>query len=198
MSHPFHSGAPGTAGTLAVALTLALTGGLFAPMAWADSTSSASSAASGSVGSSSASLETSSDSSSSSTQRVAQGPYTVVDMVAVAHAPELVQLKLQAQAMPATGQPIDTVTLVTGRLGTGTVGPATAGTDTVALATFTLRLPRHTAEQAQLAVGHTVLAQHRPYGLALATPTEQGQARPFFLVMDGDGERDLAVRAVGG
>lgn len=193
MSHPFHSGAPGTASTLAMALTLALTGGLSAPMAWADSTSSASSAASGSVGSSSASLETSSDSSSSSTQRVAQGPYTVVDIVAVAHAPELVQLKLQAQAMPVTGQPIDTVTSGTGRL-----GAATAGTDTVALATFTLRLPRHTAEQAQLAVGHTVLAQHRPYGLALATPTGQGQARPFFLVMDGDGERDLAIRAVGG
>jgi hypothetical protein len=163
---------------------MALTLVLSAPMAWADSTSSASSAASGSVGSSSASLETSSNSSSSK-QRVAQGPYTVVAMAAVDQQPDLVQLQLQAQTMPATGPQ---------------TGPdtATVATAHVAAATFTLRLPRQTAQQAQLAVGSTVLAQHRPYGLALATPTEQGQSRPFFLVMDGDRERELALRAVGG
>jgi hypothetical protein len=183
MSIPFHSGASGTTRALAMSLSMALV--LSAPMAWADSTSSASSAASGSVGSSSASLETSSNSSSSK-QRVAQGPYTVVAMVAVDQQPDLVQLQLQAQTMPATGP----------QTSPDTAQAANAAQVTVV--TFTLRLPRQTAQQAQLAVGTTVLAQHRPYGLALATPTEQGQSRPFFLVMDGDGERELALRAVGG
>ena len=165
MPLPFTSGALGIASVLALSLSLST--------AWADSTSSASSAASGSVGSSSASLETSSDSASSSSQRVAQGPYTVVDMAAVPLQPHLVQLRLQAQNMP----PTHAKTAHTG---------------------FTLRLPREAAQQAQLALGHTVVAQHRPYGLALATPLPDGQTRPFFLVMDGDGHRDLAIRAVGG
>lgn len=137
--------------------------------AWADSTSSASSAASTSVGSSSTSLDTSSNSSGGK-NRVAQGPYTVLAVAGVAHQPDMLQLRLQSAA-DASGT------------------PATA---------FTLTLPRVTAEREQLAVGHTVLAQHRPYGVAFATLTTGGQARPFFLVLDDSWHRELHNRPVGG
>ncbi len=83
--------------SLAAAITLAL----YALPALADSTSSASSAASTSVGSSSTSLETSSNSSTGKKQ-VAQGAYTLVDMVAVADKPELMRLRLQANATALT------------------------------------------------------------------------------------------------
>ncbi len=137
--------------------------------ALADSTSSASSAASTSVGSSSTSLETSSNSSTGN-KRVAQGPYTVLNMTAVAQQPDMLQLRLQ--------------------------GVATA--DGTAAAEFTLTLPRVTAEREQLAAGHTVLAQHRPYGLAFATLGSDGQARPFFLVLDDSWHRELHNHPVGG
>ena len=55
-----------------------------------------------------------------------------------------------------------------------------------------------TAEREQLAAGHTVLAQHRPYGLAFATVDSKGQARPFFLVLDDSWHRELHNRPVGG
>lgn len=162
-----------------IALATACALGLLAPHTWADSTSSASSTASASVGSSSTSLDASSGSSSSNNQ-VAQGPYTVVEMAADGTNAELLQLKLQAQ-----GAPLAT--------------PPTMAAETVARTqTFTLRLPRQVAERAALAVGDTVFAQHRPYGLALATAAANGQVRPFFLVMDGEGHRDLDLRAVGG
>lgn len=85
--------------TLSCATALAL--GLAALPALADSTSSASSAASTSVGSSSTSLETSSNSSTGKKQ-VAQGPYTLVDMVAVAEKPDLLRLRLQGNAAAQT------------------------------------------------------------------------------------------------
>jgi hypothetical protein len=65
----------------------------------ADSTSSASSASSTSVGSSSASIEKSSNSSSAK-DRVAQGPYTIVEAMAVAEQPDMLRLRLQAVAQP--------------------------------------------------------------------------------------------------
>ena len=80
---------------------LALALGLFAVPALADSTSSASSAASTSVGSSSTSLETSSNSSTGKKQ-VAQGPYTLVELVAVADKPDLMRLRLQGNAATQT------------------------------------------------------------------------------------------------
>lgn len=141
--------------------------------ALADSTSSASSAASTSVGSSSTSLDTSSNSSSGN-KRVAQGPYTVLDMTAVAQQPDMLQLRLQGMAT------------------------AHGTADDTAATEFTLTLPRVTAEREQLAVGHTVLAQHRPYGLAFATVDNEGQARPFFLVLDDSWHRELHNRPVGG
>ena len=85
--------------TLTVAAALAM--GLCAMPALADSTSSASSAASTSVGSSSTSLETSSNSSTGKKQ-VAQGPYTLIDMVAVADKPDLLRLRLQGNATTQT------------------------------------------------------------------------------------------------
>lgn len=137
--------------------------------AWADSTSSASSAASTSAGSASESLGTSSN-SSSKTAGVAQGTYTVLEVADVAGRPDMLQLTLQAQTLPheATVTPVQ------------------------------LRLPRTTVEREQLASGHNVQVQHRPYGLALATLGGEGKARPFFLVLDDAWHRELHNRPVGG
>lgn len=101
-----------------------------------------SSAAGGSSASSAASSasESSKDSSTSSStnNRVAEGPYKIVDMVAVADRPGLVRLRLQALA--------DT-------------GPA---------GEVLLDLPALTAEQSRLAAGQTVTARQRPYGTEFA------------------------------
>lgn len=83
---------------LATAIALAIA----ATPALADSTSSASSASSASVGSSSTSIEKSSNSSSSK-ERVAQGHYTIAEMVAVAERPDTLRLRLQPTD-PATAQ----------------------------------------------------------------------------------------------
>lgn len=85
---------------LSLAASLALT--LAALPALADSTSSASSASSASVGSSSTSIEKSSNSSSNK-ERVAQGHYTIVEMVAVAERPDMLRLRLQP-VDPTTAQ----------------------------------------------------------------------------------------------
>jgi hypothetical protein len=151
----------------ATALALALATGA----ALADSTSSAASSTSASLGSSSTSLGKSSDGSSSSKDKVAQGPYTLVEMVALADQPDQVQLLRLAPVAAAT---------------TGT--PAPTG--------FTLTLPRETAERARLAVGQVITAEHRPYGLAFATGATGTQA-PFYLVLDDAWYRELASRPVG-
>lgn len=85
--------------TLSLASAISL--GLAALPALADSTSSASSAASTSVGSLSTSLETSSNSSTGKKQ-VAQGPYTLIDLVAVDDKPDLLRLRLQGHAATQT------------------------------------------------------------------------------------------------
>jgi hypothetical protein len=118
----------------ATALALALATGA----ALADSTSSAASSTSASLGSSSTSLGKSSDGSSSSKDKVAQGPYTLVEMVALADQPDRVQLRLAPVAWRARN----------------TGAPAPTG--------FTLTLPRETAERARLAVGQVITAEHRP------------------------------------
>lgn len=153
-------------GALALALSLCCTSVL------ADSTSSASSAASTSVGSASTSLETSSASSSGKGQ-VAQGNYTVIDILTVAGVPDLLRVRMQADTFsPKAG-----------------IAP-----------TFTLLIPRQTLERAQLAAGQTVHAEHRPYGLAFATVTATGtpttNAQPFFLVLDDAWHRELESRPV--
>ena len=150
----------------ATALALALATGA----ALADSTSSAASSTSASLGSSSTSLGKSSDGSSSSKDKVAQGPYTLVEMVALADQPDQVQLRLAPVAAANTGTPAPTG--------------------------FTLTLPRETAERARLAVGQVITAEHRPYGLAFATGATGAQA-PFYLVLDDAWYRELASRPVG-
>ena len=150
----------------ATALALALAAGA----ALADSTSSAASSTSASLGSSSTSLGKSSDGSSSSKDKVAQGPYTLVEMVALADQPDQVQLRLAPVAAATTGTPAPTG--------------------------FTLTLPRETAERARLAVGQVITAEHRPYGLAFATGATGAQA-PFYLVLDDAWYRELASRPVG-
>ncbi len=82
--------------TLALTAALALSLATLPALA-ADSASSAGSSASTSLGSSSASLGRSSDSSSSK-ERVAEGNYTIIDMVAVDGQPDMLRLQLQAVA----------------------------------------------------------------------------------------------------
>ena len=151
----------------ATALALALATGA----ALADSTSSAASSTSASLGSSSTSLGKSSDGSSSSKDKVAQGPYTLVEMVALLDQPDRVQLRLTPVAAAATG------------------APAPTG--------FPLTLPRETAERARLAVGQVITAEHRPYGLAFAMADATGRNAPFYLVLDDAWYRELASRPVG-
>jgi hypothetical protein len=155
----------------AVALSLAMLPAL------ADSTSSAASSASTSMGSSSASLGKSSDSSSSK-ERVAQGDYTIVDMVAVDDQPDMLRLRLEAVA--ASTAPDQ--------------APAQARARPEP---FFLMLPRAAAERAQLAAGQTVSALHRPYGLAFVAANAAGHAGPFFLVLDDAWHRELESRPVG-
>lgn len=147
--------------------------GLTAVSALADSsTSSASSAASQSIGSSSTSIEKSSNSSSTK-DKVAQGPYTVVEMVALAQQPDMLRLRLRLQAVAATA-------------GTSPSGD------------IVLLLPRQAAERSQLTVGQVIEAQHRPYGVAFAAVTTAGQtATPFFLVLDDAWFGELESRPLG-
>lgn len=136
----------------------------------ADSTSSASSAASTSIGSSSASVEKSSNSSSSK-DKVAQGPYTVVEMVALALQPDMLRLRLQALATTEDAKPSSEIVLL---------------------------LPRQAVERGQLAVGQVVSAEHRPYGVAFAaTPAAGSAATPFFLVLDDAWFDELESRPLG-
>lgn len=153
---------------LKAALTLVSVLGLTAAPAMADSTSSASSASSTSIGSSSASVEKSSNSSSTK-DKVAQGPYTVVEMTALADQPDMLRLRLQ---------PVDQ-------------SPAANG--------FVLLLPRQAAERGQLVVGQVVSAEHRPYGIAFSTLATTGTAHPtpFFLVMDDAWFGELESRPLG-
>ncbi len=148
----------------AVATALALA----AWAAQADSTSSAASSTSASLGSSSTSLGTSSGSSSKNT--VAQGPYTIVEMLALAEPAGRVQLRLAPATAAAPGAPTSTE--------------------------ITLTLPMETAERARLAVGQVITAEHRPYGLAFATGAAGARA-PFYLVLDDAWYRELASRPVG-
>ena len=137
----------------------------------ADSTSSASSASSTSVGSSSASIEKSSDSSSTK-DKVAQGAYTVVEMVAVALQQDMVRLRLQAIAPPEGAGSTNTIVLL---------------------------LPRQAAERGELALGHLVWAEHRPYGVAFAaaSPEDVASTNPFFLVLDDAWFGELQSRPLG-
>ena len=163
------------------ATALLVWAGLMPGWAWSDSTSSASSAASSAAGSASESLGSSSHSSSRATG-VAQGPYTVVAVADVAGRPDLLQLQLQAHALPTD--------------------VAAAPNPAPALASLWLRLPRETVQREGLAAGLTLLALPRPYGVAFAKAHPAGPhpaaQPPFFLVLDDDWHRELSSRPLGG
>lgn len=149
----------------------ALALGLASVPALADSTSSASSASSTSIGSSSASVEKSSDSSFTK-DKVAQGPYAVVEIVVMAQQPDMLRLRLQALAQT----------------------PATETANTLVLL-----LPRQAAERGQLGVGQVVLAEHRPYGVAFSvrSATDGANTTPFFLLLDDAWFGELDSRPLG-
>lgn len=65
-----------------------------------------------------------------------------------------------------------------------------------ATAEVSLLVPSRAISQAQLAVGHMVAAEHRPYGLSLAKVTEGGDGLTFFLVLADDWFRELESRPV--
>ena len=123
-----------------LASTLALLAGAIALPAGAGSlaTSSAAGGSSASSAASSASESSKDSSTSSSTNKVAEGPYKIVDIVAVADRPGMVQLRLQALA---------------------DAGPA---------GEVLLVLPELTAGQSRLAAGQTVTARQRAYGTEFA------------------------------
>ncbi len=156
-----------TALLLATTLTLSLSGAV----ALADSTSSASSASSTSIGSSSTSIEKSSNSSSAK-EKVAQGHYKVLDVAALADNPDMLRVRLQAVLALETASGAE---------------PS---------APFDLLLARQAAERAQLAAGHIIAAEHRPYGVAFATIDTGGKTSPFFLVLDDVWYRELESRPV--
>jgi hypothetical protein len=147
--------------------------GLLATPALADITSASRGSFYSSVGSSRSNLDDIEESSDSSSTKgkVAQGPYTVVEMVALAQQPDMLRLRLQ----PVAQAP-----------GTGTAN------------TIVLLLPRQAVERGQLAVGQVVAAEHRPYGVAFATITTAGDAAtPFFLVLDDAWFGELQSRPLG-
>ena len=60
-----------------------------------------------------------------------------------------------------------------------------------------LLLPRAAVHRAQLAAGQRVSAEHRPYGVALATLDATDTTLPFFLILDDDWFRELQSRPLG-
>ena len=161
-----------------VAATLVLVAGAMALPAGAGSlvTSSAAGGSSASSAASSAS-ESSKDSStsSSSNQRVAEGPYKIVDMVAVADRPGTMRLRLQALAAA------------------GAVGAAGAAGATGAAGEFVLDLPALTVDQSRLASGQTVIARQRVYGTEFAHGDSH---QAFFLVLSDGWSRELVSKPV--
>lgn len=130
-------------------------------------TLSASSAAGGSSASSATSASSASletsSDSSSKTTQAAEGPYRIIDVATVPERPGVVRLRLQAARDDGAGHEI------------------------------ALYVPQPTFERSGLAVGRTVLAQVRPYGLEFA----HGDSRtPFFLVLHDDWARELPSRPV--
>jgi hypothetical protein len=126
--------------------------------------SSASSGGSASVGSLSDSVQGSSRSSAAD-HKVAEGEYRVADVVALADAPDRLQLLLR---------------------------PAQAGS--AEAPTVVLRLPRQVLEGHGLAAGDTVRVRHRSFGLEFARRLDAGRLEPFYLALADDWLRDLQAR----
>lgn len=138
--------------------------------------SSASSAGSASVGSVSDSLRSSSQSSASPRQ-MAEGTYRVIDMAEVDGQPGQWRLTLQAQTLTAHGAP----------------AAGFAAADASSAPQWELRLPQAVVEREGLAAGHLLRAAPQPYGVAFARAE---QARPFYLVLLEEWQRELPARPV--
>lgn len=151
---------------LAAALLLgtAATGPALAESLASTAASSASSAGSASVGSLSDSVQGSSRSSAAKGQ-VAEGDYRVADVVALADAPDRVQLKLD----PLEGASPQASPVV-------------------------LRIPRKALDAHPLAAGDTVRVSHRSFGLEFARRLQAGATEPFYLALSDDWLRDLQAR----
>ncbi len=156
-------------GSRSLALIALLCAALAQPCLADSSTSSASSAGSASVGSLSDSVKGSSNSSSGNT-KVAEGPYRVLAVVALADRPGHVRLQMQALQQPgAAGQ-------------------------------LWLTLPHQALAGRGLQAGDLVAAQQRPYGMAFAYLDQdaRGQAstEPFFLALSPGWSQELAPQAI--
>lgn len=134
---------------------------------WADSgASSASSAGSASVGSLSNSI-TASSNSSSPADKVAEGDYRVVEVVALADRPGLLRVQLLAVAGATEAAPI------------------------------WLTLPEKAMAGRGLRNGDIVNARHRPYGIEFAHAEEAGRPRTaFFLVLADEWFDELAPKVL--
>lgn len=156
--------------------------------------SSASSAGSASVGSLSDSLRSSSQSSAGPRQ-MAEGTYRVIDMAEVDGQPGQWRLTLQAQTLAARGAPAEELAAVqaqaTQARGAGEAGRASHDADP--LRQWELRLPQALVEREGLAPGHLLRAAQQPYGVAFARAE---QARPFYLVLVDEWQRELPARPV--
>ena len=138
--------------------------------------SSASSAGSASVGSVSDSLRSSSQSSAGPRQ-MAEGTYRVIDMAEVDGQPGQWRLTLQAQTLTAHGAP----------------AAGFAAAEASSAPRWELRLPQALVEREGLAAGHLLRASPQPYGVAFARAE---QARPFYLVLLEEWQRELPARPV--
>lgn len=127
--------------------------------------STASSAGSASVGSLSTSVEGSSKASSPG-NKVAEGPYKVIEVAEVPARPGTVRVTLQALADDSN---------------TGDSG------------TLHLLLPQQTAQRQQLAAGSVVHARARDYGFEFA---QGNPRQAFFLVLRDEWLLELQTRAV--
>ena len=149
-------------------LSLTLLAASFSSLADSSTSSTASSAGSASVGSLSTSVEGSSNASSRG-NKVAEGPYRVIEVAEAPARPGSVRVTLQALAE------------------SGDIGDSGNNSE------LHLYLPRQTALDQQLATGSVVHARARVYGFEFA----QGSPRQaFFLVVRDEWLRELQTRPV--
>lgn len=149
-------------------LSLTLLAASFSSLADSSTSSTASSAGSASVGSLSTSVEGSSNASSRG-NKVAEGPYRVIEVAEAPARPGSVRVTLQALAE------------------SGDIGDSGNNSE------LHLYLPRQTALDQQLAAGSVVHARARVYGFEFA----QGSPRQaFFLVVRDEWLRELQTRPV--
>ena len=149
-------------------LSLTLFAASLPSLADSSTSSTASSAGSASVGSLSTSVEGSSNASSRG-NKVAEGPYRVIEVAEAPARPGTVRVTLQALA------------------DSGDIGNSGNNSE------LHLYLPRQTALDQQLATGSVVHARARDYGFEFA---QGNPRRAFFLVVRDEWLRELQTRPV--